>query len=72
MKLKSKLLALTTVTLMALTPITANAMSDGVFSWPTDYRSKNISEATSTYDGKTNKLEIKKPAVDKTKKTKRN
>lgn len=72
MKLKAKLLALTTVTLLALSPVAANAMSDGVFSWPTDYRSKNISQATSTFDGKVKNLEIKKPAVDKTKKTKRN
>ena len=73
MKTNTKLIALTTATLIALAPITANAMSmsDGVFSWPTDYKSQKTSEATSTFDGKVQKLEIKKPAKDKTQNTKR-
>ena len=73
MKTNTKLIALTTATLIALAPVSANAMSmsDGVFSWPTDYKTQKVSEATSTFDGNVKNLEIKKPASDKTNNTKR-
>lgn len=68
MTTKTKLIALTTATLIALAPVSASAMSmsDGVFSWPTDYKSEKVSTATSTFDGNVKNLEIKKPAKDKT------
>ena len=73
MKTNTKLIALTTATLIALAPVSASAMSmsDGVFSWPTDYKTQKVSEATSTFDGNVKNLEIKKPKQDKTKNTKR-
>jgi len=72
MKTNTKLIALTTATLIALAPVSANAMnlSDGVFSWPTDYKTQKVSQATSTFDGNVKNLEIKKPTSDKAKTTK--
>lgn len=73
MKPITKLIALATATLIAFAPITASAanLSDGVFSWPTDYKSAKISEASSTFDGNTQKLKIKTPTKTKTQKAKR-
>jgi hypothetical protein len=73
MKTNTKLIALTTATLIALAPTTASAMSfsDNVFSWPTDYKSEKASTATSTFDGKVKNLEIKEPAKNKTQTPKR-
>ncbi len=73
MKTNTKLIALATATLIALAPTTASAMSmsDGVFSWPTDYKSQKTSEAISTFDGKVKNPETSKPAQDKTQNTKR-
>ena len=68
MNTKTKLIALTTATLIALAPATASSanMSDGVFSWPTDYSGQATSVATSTFDGKAQNLEIKETKKDKT------
>lgn len=73
MNTNKKLIALTTATLIALAPVSANAfsMSDGVFSWPTEYKNEKASTATSTFDGNVKNLEIKKETSDKTKNTKR-
>jgi len=73
MTMKTKLIALKTATLIAIAPTTASAMSlsDNIFSWPTEYRTAKTSEATSTFDGKLQKLEIKTPTKTKTQKAKR-
>jgi len=72
MNTKTKLIALSTATLIALAPTTASAMSlsDNIFSWPTEYKTQKSSTATSTFDGKVKNLEIKKPKSDKNKKRK--
>jgi len=73
MKTNTKFIALATATLIALAPVSANAfsMSDGVFSWPTEYKDRKASEAISTFDGNTKKLETKNPKQDTTNNTKR-
>lgn len=70
---KTKLIALTTAALIAIAPTTASAanMSDGIFSWPTDYKSQSAYVATSTFDGKVQNLEIKETTKNKTQTTKR-
>ena len=68
MKPNAKLLAITTVTLIALAPTTASAtsFSDGVFSWPTDYKSQKVFEAKSTFEGSIKNLSPKKTSNKKT------
>lgn len=73
MNTKTKLIALTTATLIAVAPTTASAMSfsDNVFSWPTDYKTEKTSTATSTFDGNAKKLDVKQPSKNKTQAQKR-
>lgn len=73
MNTNKKLIALTTATLIAFAPISANAMSlsDNVFSWPTEYKTQKTSTATSTFDGNAKKLDVKQPAKNKSQTPKR-
>lgn len=75
MNIKSKILTLTTAILIAFAPTTASAMSnlsDGIFSWPTDYKAQKAAKSTSKLDGKVadrvKNLEIKKPVQNKKRK----
>lgn len=73
MNKNSKLIILLTAALITSTPLAANAanLSDGIFSWPTDYKSQKASEVRSKFDGTIQNLEIKKPAKNKTQSPKR-
>lgn len=73
MKTKTKIAAILTATLITLAPVSANAasFSDGVFSWPTDYKSQKASKATSTFDGKVKNLKTKQTDKNKPSKAKR-
>lgn len=73
MNTKTKLIGLSTATLIALAPITASAMSfsDNVFSWPTEYKTQKTSTATSTFNGNAKKLDVKEPSKNKAQTPKR-
>jgi len=59
-----RILTLVAAIAFALAPTAASAgsISDSIFSWPTDYKDQRSSEAVSTFDGKTEKPEIKTPS----------
>jgi len=73
MTTKVKIITAITAGLIAMAPasVSAASFSDGVFSWPTDYKTEKQSQATSTFDGTVRNLDAKDADGDKAKPEKR-